>query len=614
MKRTGRPLCLLLLLLAPAQAGLRGGMDPGGAAASVTAGVLPQGAVPADEDRSPASVTAGISADKIGLEDTLVYTMSFRDIDNPSQPDLSHLDDFRVLQTSRSTEFQLRNGAGTSVTRFAYYLMPTRTGRLDLPAVRYLHQGREYRTQAFVIEVVQGRLLAGASPRPAPPSFFDDDFFSSPFRDRQPQKVDSTLRAVLSKTTCLRGEPLLFRVLLYTRDRIEAVNMLSGASFAGFWQEWFPVPRSITPRSENVNGVAYQVYEVRKATLFASETGTLSIPALEFELQLADPASPFFGTQPLRRSTQEVRVTVNDPPPAAAGLPIGRFSFSLDCPREKADINEIVTLRMEIRGSGNVKALIPPLPPQSAQVQVYPPKVTHETSFSPSALAGTLRADIPVAFKTAGVVEIPPVEFRYYDPARGAVVGLRSEPLQITVSGEKTSVASASTLPGSAIVRRGEDIDFIKVGPLRDRSRPLHRRPWYAALVTLLFAANLLVLLKTAVWDRHVAASRLVKNRRILALALGRLARVRSGEEIAPTLERYFQEKSGLGPAETSDERIAAWLRRKGIERERIDKLLFLKGQSDLARFSQLKKSALELQRDLGDLRKLLKEIDGKLK
>ena len=35
-------------------------------------------------------------------------------IDNPAQPDLTYLDDFKVLQTSRSSEFQFRDGAATS--------------------------------------------------------------------------------------------------------------------------------------------------------------------------------------------------------------------------------------------------------------------------------------------------------------------------------------------------------------------------------------------------------------------------------------------------------------------------------------------------------------------
>jgi hypothetical protein len=560
-----------------------------------------------------AEVSATVSSEKIGLDDTLIYTLTFANIENPAQPDLSHLDDFKTLQTSRSSEFQFRDGASTSLTRFIYYLMPTRTGRLTLPPVFTSHQGREYRTQAFSVEVVKGSLVPGTPPPAGPPSLFGDDFFTSPFQDRQPPKVDATLRAVISKANCYKGEQLLYRVLLYTRNRIESVNMLSSPSFAGFWQEWFPTPQSITASSENVNGVIYQVYEIRKAALFASESGTLSIPSLQFELEMADLRSAFLGAQAVRRSTQEIKVKVNEPPAAAGGLPVGQFYFALRCPQKKADINEIVTLQMEISGTGNCKAIIPPAVSGGEQALVYPAKITQEAAYSPGALTGTLRAEIPVSFKRAGPVTFPAREFRYFDPARG-VVTLRSSPVSIQVSGEKLPSDLARTLPRSAIVQKGEDIEFIRDGPLHDRSRLIHRQKWFPALILALFAANLLVLIKTRVWDRRFAASPLMRNRRILARALRRLGAARHAEDFAPAMEGYICERSGLGPAEINDRRIAEMLRSKRVPEDSIDKFLFIKGQSELAKFSQQKKSALELKKDLQTLRHLLKVIDGKMK
>ncbi len=596
MKKTGRSLIISLpaFFLAPA----------------VIFAVL---AIPAASAGADAGVTAEISSEKIGLDDTLLYTLTFSNIDNPAQPDLSYLDDFKVLQTSRSSEFQLRNGASTTSIRFTYYLMPTRVGRLELPEARYRHQGREYRTQAFTIEVVKGSLATGSTTRPGQPSLFDDDFFASPFRDRQPQKVEAYLRAVLSKTSCLKGEQLLFRVLLYTRSRIEAVNMLSSASFAGFWQEWFPVPQSISPTSENVNGVIYQVYEVRKAALFASESGNLSIPSLQFELQLADAGAAFFGSQPLRRSTQEVNVQVSEPPASAAGLPVGQFSFALESPGEKADVNEIVTLRMRISGTGNCKAVIPPQVPGSGMVQVYPAKISQETAYSPAAMTGILRAEIPVAFKQKGEATFPALEFRYFDPSRRAVVSLRSAPIRIQVSGEKAPSGLERTLPGSAVIQKGEDIDFIRSGPLRARTLPIHRRAWFPFLLAGLFIFNLLVLLKITAWDRFIATSAPLRRRRVLARALKRIDGIRSPEEIAPAMESYFCAKSGLGLSEVGDRRISEVLAENAVPKTSIDKFLFIKGQSELARFSAHKKSALELKRDLKALKELFREIDSKM-
>jgi len=78
-------------------------------------------------------IKAGINADRIGLDDILVYTLTFKGIQNPKQPDLSYLADFKVVQTSQSSEFQFVNGVSAYYTSFVYYLAPVRIGRLDIP-------------------------------------------------------------------------------------------------------------------------------------------------------------------------------------------------------------------------------------------------------------------------------------------------------------------------------------------------------------------------------------------------------------------------------------------------------------------------------------------------
>ena len=71
-----------------------------------------------------------------------------------------------------------------------------------------------------------------------------------------------------------------------------------------------------------------------------------------------------------------------------------------------------------------------------------------------------------------------------------------------------------------------------------------------------------------------------MSNRRILARALQELDKAQQAEEIAPAMERYFCEKSGLGPAEISDRRIVEVLEANGVARAGIETFLFIKGQA----------------------------------
>jgi hypothetical protein len=297
-----------------------------------------------------------------------------------------------------------------------------------------------------------------------------------------------------------------------------------------------------------------------------------------------------------------------------AGLPVGQFTFSASCPQDRADVNDIVTLRLEIAGSGNCKTIIPPTLPSDESLQVYPAKISQENGYGPLALKGTVRVEIPVAFNKSGAIAIPPLEFRYFNPDSRSLVSLHSQPLTIAVSGERLKTEKSQTLPQSAIVQRGEDIDFIKSGPLADQARFLYRQGWYLGIVALLFLLNLLFLLKITVWRRAVVDSPLLKNRRLLGRTLRRLDGVQRYEDIAAVLEHYCLQRSGLGLAEISNQKIGDLLRQKGVPASGIDRFLFIKGQAELAKFSPLKKSQAELAGDLEALRRLLRDIDRKLK
>ena len=493
--------------------------------------------------------------------------------------------------------------------------MPVRTGKLTLPPVHYSHEGRDYQTQALTVEVVKGSL----NPRPASPAHpsqpLDDDFFAAPFQNRQPQTVDARLRAVISKQDCFKDEQLLFRILLYTRNRIEAVNMVSSPSFAGFWQEWFPVPQSISAGSENVNGVIYQVYEIRKAALFANESGTLTIPALQFELQLADPASMFFGSKPVRRSTQPIKIHVNPLPAAAAGLPVGQFSFSVSCPQLRADSNDIVTLQMRISGSGNSKTIIPPAFQNDESIQVYPAKISQENTYNPLALTGTVRAEIPVAFNKAGKATFPSLEFRYFDPASRS----HGQPAQPTAFHRSQR-------------RKAETGQIDDLAPQRHRPKRrghrFHQKRPHSRPIRLFLPPGLVCGSRGAAFcheppffaeDQPLAA---IHRRQSLAEKPANPRPDPAAPGPHPAVRRHrrdfgilLREKSGLGFAEISNQKIGELLApAPGPGRQCRKSSCSSKARPNWRSFPRLKKPSAELKNDLQALRALLREIDKKLK
>ncbi|HNX99023.1 MAG TPA: BatD family protein, partial [Candidatus Aminicenantes bacterium] len=376
---------------------------------------------------------AEVNARRIGLEDTLVYKLSFRGIDAPLPPELRDLPGFQVLHRSHSSTFEFAGGRSTHTSTFLFYLKPLRPGRQEIPAAHTVAAGREYRTAAFTIEVVPGRVLpASARPQnPFMPLWEEDDLdpvaSSTPAgRTTAPAAGEIRLEAVLSKKAVLVGEPVVYSVRLLTQRSVDSVDLLSSPSFPGFWQEWLPVPTSVAGKTEIRGGKTFQVFEIRKAILFPSQPGTLEIPALAFSITAdGGPLALFSGARPLERATPPLRLPVKPLPPAAKGLPVGRFRIQAIPDRERADAGEFFSVHLTVTGDGNVKTIAPPTLAAGRDYRTYPAKVASRYDGGDPP-CGTLTAEIPVAFLRTGQVTFPAVEFRFYDPAPGRVESART--------------------------------------------------------------------------------------------------------------------------------------------------------------------------------------------
>ncbi len=263
-------------------------------------------------------VTATVNVDKIGVEDNLVYTIRLEGIKTEEKPELQNLDGFRISQTSHSTEYRFLNGKSTYFTNFIYYLAPQRKGTLNIAPFVYKHEGKSYRTRAFNIKVVEGSLpSAKAKPERLTSIFKDDDLFKNNPGKRRSAKnnIDLELEAELSGTSVVKGEPITLRVLLVTRNRIKKLERSSVKPVPGLSLAWFPRPKTIKAKERFVQGEKYHVYEIDKAVVSVTRTGTINIPSLTYVFNVEFKGSPSSQSKKVIRTTGKIAVRVSAVPP-----------------------------------------------------------------------------------------------------------------------------------------------------------------------------------------------------------------------------------------------------------------------------------------------------------
>ncbi|MFC2155254.1 BatD family protein [Acidobacteriota bacterium] len=559
-------------------------------------------------------VRASVNAEKIGLDDVLIYTIVLKGIQNPSQPDISGLSTFKIAQTSRSFRTEIINGVLSQSVEFVFFLTPAKTGALNIPPFNYEYNGRKYKTQPFTIVVVKGSL--GTSQPQRRRSIFDDDFFGPSRRERrQPQEIDVLLKAELSKGNVVKGEQVIYKVLLYSRNTIESVNMTSNQSFSGFWQEWYPVPQTIHSANGTLNGKNYKVFEVRKAALFPTGTGTITIPSIKFELLLReDSFSIFSDTKRIYRSSPEIKINVSELPGDAEGLPVGRFNLEVRANKKEININDILTLKVKINGRGNIKTLDVPSYESGNYYKIYPAKISRSSNYNEDYLSGTVEAEVPVSFKETGLISFPAVELKYYEPDMARVVSKSSAPIIIRVTGTKEKEENAATVPRTEIVKKGEDIDFIKTGNIYDQRNKFYKSGLFKILFILFFLLNLLFILKILIFDRFISQSEILKKKKLLNKTISNLRSIREYGGIFPILENYLKRKAGLGLAEINNFSIENLFEKHGVSNNDIKSFVRIKSESESSRFSPVKKSGKELKQDIKILIDIVKRIDGKIK
>jgi len=401
-----------------------------------------------------ARVTAGIDAEKIGINDNLIFTITFEGIANPRIPDLSVIRDFRVVQTSRSSEFKFVNGKTSSFIHFVYYLMPVRTGNLKIPEIKYKFDGNIYKTPAFDVKVVNGNVKPKKPTRSTDPfSSFDDDF--SPFFSRKPRKereIDIKLRVKLSKRTAYVGEQIILSVFLLTRNRVETVNLISQQSIPGFWQEWYPVNDSIDSTAEMINGKKYNVYEIRKASLFPARSGNLKIPPLKFEMRLAGDIYSFISVpKRIVRNTPQLSVDIKKLPQTAASYPVGKFKLEIVQTKKTIDINDFFSFRIKIDGYGNLKTFNLPELKSMNNYKFFPPKIEREISYGKDGIRGFLEAEIPVSFSKPGDFEIEIPGLKFFNPIQKKIESTQMRKIEIKVTGNKSNLSSYTGFKRSEI-------------------------------------------------------------------------------------------------------------------------------------------------------------------
>ncbi len=529
----------------------------------------------------------------------------------------------KIMGPSTSQEMSYINGRITSKFSYGYILQPTKTGKLTIGPASVVVDGKTYQTQPVEIWVGKGQNPA-VTPTPGgvPGGAKNNNITVK-------SNIDNAfLSAELTKTNPYVNEAVGLVYKLYIPRNYGVVNYTETAQpqYNGFWAQ--DVDRKISgPFEGTVNGKPYIYYILRKKLLFPQKSGKLVVKPLTLQIDLQVPVyRNFFGMRVPDYEVQRIKLTSGQKVLRVKELPkknqpvdfsgaVGSFDLVTKIDRQKVNTDEPVDVRVQVRGTGNLKLFDLPKLKAPAGLEVYEPKhIEHiQTTFAGN--KGVVEDDYVIVPNALGKYVIPGIRFVYFDPKSHTYVTKTTDDLILFVSGNAAGANSNTLAPNGTAPKTGAvDFRFIKEKAhfVSKNSAHFYRsKLFYSLILGAFFLAFLVYVyykyLSTRVYDEALEQKKRTKS---LATKFLKEAKKSMGQKeqfyarLEKALHNFLKAQLNLDTTEMTRENIRRKLQEKGVDSHQIDLLLDLLNRCDMARYAPA--TMTKMTEDFADAEKLM--------
>ncbi len=421
---------------------------------------------------SAQTLEASVSSNPVGLEDRFQITFVFsgQDINGIKNFSAPPFTNFLTLSgPNQSTSIQYINGAQSASISFSYYLQARSIGKFTIGSASINYKGTEYKSQPLALEVVKGSSSPQKSKR-------EDDAVTK-------KEISDNLfiRAVADKQKVYQGEQVIVTYKLYTRVNIASQMSISKLpQYQGFWAEELETPQNIMFNVEVVDGKQFRVGVLKKAALFPSQTGELTVSPFELNVPVQIKKQrkrsnnifddffndPFFDsgqTIDFLAKSNTIKLKVLALPasnvPESFNGAVGSYSMTAQIDKSNTKTNEPVSIKVDISGTGNIKLLNVPEVKLPTGMEKYDPQVKEEINRK-NTVSGKKEIEYLIIPRIAGTKIIPPIQFTYFDVQKKSYETLSTPTYKINIEQGNTSQNYAAGKEDIKVL--DNDIRFIK--------------------------------------------------------------------------------------------------------------------------------------------------------
>lgn len=590
------------------------------------------------------NVHSSVDATTIGTEESVTLTITIdgsdgSDVQVPQPPEAVGL---TLLQTIPRTQqsVSIVNGQMSRSFGYSWAYRPTGQGTARIEASTVRVKDREYHTQPIQVQVIPQDQRPARARRADPFAQAFRSPFDPPATEPAPEPDESDLfiRAVPSQRSAWQNEQVVVEYRLFFREGIQLrqSRLTDSWDAEGFWREELDVETRPIPRIMVENGLRYNTIVLKRAAVFPTRAGDLSVDPLKIESEAMlpfgsrDPFRSLFAMQtrftPVLLESPEVTIAsqpLPDGAPASFNGAVGAYAMTVNADRTELEVGESMQLTVTVTGRGNLATMDAPVLDVPAAFDVYDPDVSTLLDRSGSQLTGSKTFRYILIPRTNGTFEIPPVTFSWFDPNAERYRSSSSSAFPVTVTGTATSPLSVTATTNGMPVDDFAPVFTSSEDWARINLPPLHTRWWVWSMIFLPLAA----MGGVQMWRRH--QNRLVRDPR---WARGRRAHPLSRKHLKQAMELlqtgdtrgYFEEveravlgfignRLDIAEKGLTRPQLDTMLAKRGADRALRDRLKQLLDLCDRGRFAPASFSPENKESAFDDASALIPDLDDQL-
>ena len=515
-------------------------------------------------------VSAQVDTDRyILVGDTFTFYVVIANSDKPGQVDLEPLRQYnpRSMGTRTRSSTDIIRGTTTKALIMAYALTANQAGRVTLPSLEVIVDGKTYRTNPVTVNVI---------------------------------KPGIDIEVELSEQQCYVDQPVLLTIKFYYSDNSE--NIRFNIPVLGSDAFHFENPDVLNQRVEEIDlgykttvllsrdqvvhdGRQTNVFILRKI-LIPRSSGSIRIEPITVNADVpVGRSNSFFGPRfRYKRFTVKsdpLELTVQPLPEEATpagfyGL-VGRYTIEAAATPTEVSVGDPITLTIKIGGGSYLKPVRWPaleqIPDLAANFKIPSQKASPTISGGVKVFTQTIRAN------NNEVTEIPSIPLAYFDAETGKYATAQTGPIKLDVA--PTRILTNADLEGTDFTPANREVEVIKKGlsanyedlnvlrdlsfsPVAAMTNPGYAVIWAAPLLALISSVMVKVVTHTS--PDKVAARR---RRQACGKAIGQLkkaaaaSRDRQSELVVSIMKQYIGDRfdrtaGSLTPDDCYDAIVAA--------------------------------------------------------